>query len=277
MAIRIHRGWAYAYLSVLVVAAGSAILFSVAVPWPGGYWQLAWMVLTPMIFPAAALAVAPVRGRVATIVARTGLAASVLTIVGAVPLAMGLHFWQPFGEWLPLVCVGVWAYSMLAGLWALLSHLPEELRWPRRTAVFAGLLVATSWLVATASSGGGRVDRLGQMLVIPSTLLIMAIVVSLPALQRLRLPRWTDNSDGMLRTFVTLTCPRCERIQPIRRPGGKCEECGLNIRIDFDEPRCSCGYLLFGLTSDACPECGRSIRGKAWPATPASMDVASHD
>ncbi len=29
-----------------------------------------------------------------------------------------------------------------------------------------------------------------------------------------------------------------------------------------DEPRCSCGYLLQGLTEKRCPECGRSFPGK---------------
>ena len=39
----------------------------------------------------------------------------------------------------------------------------------------------------------------------------------------------------------------------------KCGSCGLRIRITVEEPRCSCGYLLYRLEGDTCPECGREI------------------
>ena len=39
----------------------------------------------------------------------------------------------------------------------------------------------------------------------------------------------------------------------------RCAECGLHITISVEEPRCTCGYLLYHLESDQCPECGRTI------------------
>ena len=69
-----------------------------------------------------------------------------------------------------------------------------------------------------------------------------------------------DSADTIeKRIEVDLTCPRCGVEQPIRTGSAKCTGCGLRIRIDVEEPRCECGYLLYQLEGDVCPECGRSI------------------
>lgn len=59
---------------------------------------------------------------------------------------------------------------------------------------------------------------------------------------------------------VRLCCPRCGEEAVIRcgRPG-RCPGCGLRILVRFEEPRCACGYLLYRLGSDTCPECGRMV------------------
>ncbi len=59
---------------------------------------------------------------------------------------------------------------------------------------------------------------------------------------------------------VKLTCPRCESAQEILTGHGECANCCLQISIALEEGVCrGCGYLLRGLTSEACPECGRPI------------------
>lgn len=59
---------------------------------------------------------------------------------------------------------------------------------------------------------------------------------------------------------IDLTCPRCRRKQTIPLGGGRCGACDLRIDVTVEEPRCtSCGYLLYNLTGDACPECGTTI------------------
>ncbi|MFG0305261.1 MAG: hypothetical protein ACF8Q5_03490 [Phycisphaerales bacterium JB040] len=65
---------------------------------------------------------------------------------------------------------------------------------------------------------------------------------------------------------VSLTCPRCAEACEIRANRKEaCRACGLRLRVEFEEPRCACGYLLHGLTGDRCPECGRSIvEQQAW-------------
>lgn len=58
---------------------------------------------------------------------------------------------------------------------------------------------------------------------------------------------------------LELTCPRCQKRQVITSGPAKCAECGLRITVGVEEPRCVCGYLLYQLGSDRCPECGREI------------------
>jgi hypothetical protein len=61
------------------------------------------------------------------------------------------------------------------------------------------------------------------------------------------------------RVSVHVVCPRCGEAQPMRAGGAKCRRCGLKITIDLEEPRCDCGYLLYRLEADRCPECGRAV------------------
>ncbi len=58
---------------------------------------------------------------------------------------------------------------------------------------------------------------------------------------------------------VSLTCPRCRTAQQVHLGPSKCEACGLRINLETEEPRCTCGYLLYRLSGEVCPECGRRI------------------
>lgn len=63
---------------------------------------------------------------------------------------------------------------------------------------------------------------------------------------------------------IVLACPRCRRKQTLPLGGSACSACGLRITIQVEEPRCrKCGYLLYKLTSDACPECGETVPAAA--------------
>lgn len=60
----------------------------------------------------------------------------------------------------------------------------------------------------------------------------------------------------------TLYCPMCQTKQTLAAGDARCGKCGLRIHTRFDEPRChECGYLLYLLTSDRCPECGTLVTG----------------
>ena len=88
-----------------------------------------------------------------------------------------------------------------------------------------------------------------------------------------------DSAESIQRkVMIDLTCPRCGFAQSMKAGSAKCNGCGLRISIDVEEPRCTCGYLLFQLTGDACPECGKQIEAEdRWrspvesPAEPAEL------
>jgi transcription elongation factor Elf1 len=58
---------------------------------------------------------------------------------------------------------------------------------------------------------------------------------------------------------ISLDCPRCNTPVSAKHGISKCGSCGLRITIKIEEPRCACGYALYGLAADSCPECGRTI------------------
>ncbi len=72
---------------------------------------------------------------------------------------------------------------------------------------------------------------------------------------------------------VRLTCPRCAgTIEARSNREARCDGCRLVVRVEVEEPRCACGYLLYQLTADTCPECGKPIpEGDRW-RVPVSLD-----
>ena len=62
-------------------------------------------------------------------------------------------------------------------------------------------------------------------------------------------------------TKVTLefSCPRCRAEQQLPTGLVRCDACGFALLIEIQEPRCTCGYQLYRLQSDQCPECGREV------------------
>ena len=88
------------------------------------------------------------------------------------------------------------------------------------------------------------------------------ILAGCGSLAMLVLARFDRPLDAdMFSTELTLTCPQCNRKQAIAIGTSNCPDCGLQFEFHVEEPRCpNCEYLLYGLTSDRCPECGEPIR-----------------
>lgn len=68
---------------------------------------------------------------------------------------------------------------------------------------------------------------------------------------------------------MRIVCPRCRSDQELMTGRSRCANCGLRIRITVEEPRCACGYLLYRLEGDNCPECGRLVpEADRWAGQP---------
>jgi hypothetical protein len=69
---------------------------------------------------------------------------------------------------------------------------------------------------------------------------------------------------------IHLTCPRCATKQHAPVGDSPCISCRMLLSVRAREPRCgACGYCLYDLPEDRCPECGAAIpiRGKALVST----------
>ena len=207
--------------------------------------------------------------------------------VGAVLLSMlifvGMIWFEDFFGWIwQDRIMKVAAVSLLIGV--TLSHrlLVCPLRAPifiakvaKRSALISGMLICTIGSVGLLSDGFGRWDDLVYRL-----LMIFAIVAagSTFACGALALfgPKPGDDEPGLLASSmpVSMTCPRCRSaVEAQSNKDARCPSCRLKIRVEIEEPRCSCGYLLYELESDICPECGKPIdQEDRWSARPALGD-----
>jgi predicted Zn-ribbon and HTH transcriptional regulator len=81
-----------------------------------------------------------------------------------------------------------------------------------------------------------------------------------PILWKVQAVRRAGSVDSVpLKVKIGLECPRCHEKQTLVTGPARCAACGLRITIEVEEPRCTCGYLLYHLASDRCPECGREV------------------
>jgi len=77
------------------------------------------------------------------------------------------------------------------------------------------------------------------------------------------------------RALATLQCVRCGQWMQMHSGKAACPRCKSIITLEFEEPRCACGYPLHRLTSANCPECGTGIPAeKRWlGGTPPPADT----
>ena len=61
------------------------------------------------------------------------------------------------------------------------------------------------------------------------------------------------------RATLTLQCPRCQLWVQMHAGVIQCPGCRLQLRVEFEEPRCGCGYPLHRLAGPNCPECGLEV------------------
>lgn len=163
-------------------------------------------------------------------------------------------------------------FSVVVAHFSLLSlaRLRRRWEWVRvATRVCAGLLIACF--------AGAVAWHITERVVLPGlVILLIGVVCGTLCVILLHWLGVVSAREGLTTPMVLLlTCPRCETSQELLAGRARCAQCGLSLRIEIDEEYCeNCGYLLYRLTSDRCPECGVPIARGAQSAA-ASEDAAS--
>ena len=91
-----------------------------------------------------------------------------------------------------------------------------------------------------------------------SLTVIGAFIVPMLALS-LAKPRRQAAESIATKVVLEFSCPRCRAEQQLPTGLVRCSECGFALLIEIQEPRCACGYLLYQLRGETCPECGREV------------------
>ena len=103
-------------------------------------------------------------------------------------------------------------------------------------------------------------DRLVIVAMSIWSLATLAGMIAVPSAVRARARRRPAATESIPdRVVLEMTCPRCGAAQQHAQGLARCVKCRLRVVIDVEEPRCACGYLLFRLEGDLCPECGRVV------------------
>ena len=166
----------------------------------------------------------------------------------------------PRSNWSAVVAVR-WTVFGLSTFWAAFGEFalaqPDVAEWILDT------LIGQQW--------SGRI-------IASSAVLVGAGSLAQPVMLRLAASELGEGVIRGRRARVSLGCPRCGAACALEtNTDGACPACKLSIRVEVDEPRCSCGFLLYGLDSSVCPDCGAMIpdalRWRAASLTPSQAST----
>jgi len=261
--MRIHKVF---LLTMITSLSAAAIVGTMAIIFGASGWMGDILVtsLFTGLFSITSLMVVFSRKRVITI---TGIATSILALILFLILIWFKNF--PYDEeYLVRPAFTFTVIACVLGPVSLIALLPQYSR-PGRiiwliTRLLILLLSLTSiifiWIESYATSLS--VDVFFGRSIGALTILSAAGILITVLMWKLHSVKAGDHETIPRGVEIRLTCPRCGEEQDLAAGEGQCSRCGLKIRINIEEPRCSCGYLLFRLEGDRCPECGRRIEEK---------------
>ena len=151
------------------------------------------------------------------------------------------------------------AFYVAAANLSLRVDLKVHQRWLRLGTLGTGAVAALLWVLIGFGADSELVLRLDAACVILAGCGGLALAV----VDRLNRRLDVESLPRELQVIM-LFCPMCRKKQTLQLGGAACKSCGLRIEVRAEAPVCAkCGYMLFALTSDRCPECGESIETPA--------------
>lgn len=137
----------------------------------------------------------------------------------------------------------------------------------KMTALITGAITGIIICLAFITDGFGHYDELMFRALAVTAIVTAGSTVAAGALAFFA-PKPGDDEQGTLAASIEIPidCPRCQsNITALSNKESRCPTCKLHVRIEIKEPRCTCGYLLYQLESNTCPECGKSIYDTSLP------------
>jgi hypothetical protein len=174
--------------------------------------------------------------------------------------------WSDAVQWADVIAKSGFTFAfaaVLASLIGLLSLLRLD-RPPFRSIRTATFSTATVLFLMSVLAIWAEIDDqwMGKTIAVLSILATCGTIVT-PVLGLIEhLQRRGSRESIPTSVKIDLTCPRCRTSQTLPAGTARCIKCGLRIDIDVEEPRCECGYLLYQLQAEKCPECGHVIAVK---------------
>lgn len=146
----------------------------------------------------------------------------------------------------------------------------------KRSALISAMLLCGLSSLGMLADGFGGLDDIAMRLMVIFAIVAAGTTFAAGAIALFG-PKPEDDEPRMLaKTIeVCMQCPVCKHDLRVKsNTDGCCGFCNLKLRVEAEEMYCECGYLLYHLQSDVCPECGKAVEaGERWASAESRLET----